>query len=369
MKIEVLMAIRSKGKKDINAILSFINLDSDARIAIYHYNGVKEERLNYNGHTVNVHYIADGTKMAAYNSLLSLTDAGVVLFADPTQKLITGYQQVIENAFEEKPKCDGILFGAGKEAKRVGSKEVFKHSFAGLCMKTSVLRERELTFIDMDDETFNEGVISVFRSDFVVWPSRCFGRMDPILLNDAPIELDETNHAFYDTHRIGIAWSFMSFGRYLKQDKRKRSFKDHLKDARAGYHAYLFRGYEEENKRIKENPLPFIISVISLLGLAIQLVLSLLIVFTEVQYIPIWVALVFVVLFAVIYAFAAPKVHNAKAILINGVSVGLASFAAALITYLTMKVSWAMSIYGAFICLVVVLGVMYCFAAPRFKKK
>ncbi len=369
MKIEVLMAIRSKGKKDINAILSSINLDSDVRIAIYHYNGAKEERLSYNGHTVNVHYIADGKKMGAYNTLLGLTDAGVVLFADPTQKFITGYQQVIENAFEEKPKCDGILFGAGKEAKRVGSKEVFKHSFTGLCIKTSVLRERELTFIDIDDETFNEGVISVFRNDFVAWPSRCFGKADPIILNDEPIQLDEINRTFYDTHRIGIAWPFLSLGRYLKKDKKKRSFKDHLRDARAGHHAYLFRGYEEENKRIKENPLPFVIMVMSLLGLAIQLVLSLLIVFTEAQYIPIWVALVFVVLFAVIYAFAAPKVHNAKAILINGISIGAVSFAAALITYLAMKVSWAMAIYGAFICLVVVLGVIYCFAPPRAKKK
>ena len=366
MKIEVLIAIKSKGKKDISAILSSMNIDSDARIAVYHYNGAKEEKLDYKGHTVCVHYIAAGTKMAAYNELLRLTDADVVLFADPTQRFVSDYGDQIESAFTLYPKCDGMLFGAKKDGKRVGVKEARKHSLSALCMKVTVLREREMAFIDVDDEAYNEGAANAFRHEFVSWPSRCVGNSETILKNDDSIEKDVMNYAFYHSHRLGILWPAASLIQFFRLDKKKRgTLRAHLKEAGAGHRAYLFRGYEEENKPIKENPLPFAVSVISMLGFSIQLILSLLIVFTEVQYIPIWVSLIFLVLFAVIYAFASPKVRNAKVIFVSRITIGMVSFAGALVTYLSMNISWAMSIYGAFICFAVVIGLAYCFVLPR----
>ena len=363
MKLEVLIAIKSQGKKDINAILSSMNIDSFARIAVYHYNGSKEEQIDFKGHLVHIYYIAEGTKVAAYNALLKLTDADVALFADPTTKYAPGYSNIIESAFDASPRCDGALFGASKEGKRVGVREVRKHSFSALCMKTNVLRERGISFIDLDDGAYDEGVINVFRHECVAWPSRCIGKGTQILTKDEPLICDEANMAFYDSHHIGTMWPCASLIRHTKQDKKKRlSLRAHINEARKGHRADLFWGYEGENKPIKENPFPFVISLISMLGLAVQLVLSLLIVFTEVQYIPIWVSLIFLVLFVVIYAFASPKTHNAKAIRLTGIAAGIASFAGALTTYLLMNVSWAMSVYGAFICLAVVLGVMYCFS-------
>ena len=365
MKIEVLIVIKSKGKKDISAILSSMNIDSDARVAVYHYNGAKEEQLDYKGHKVCVHYIAAGTKMAAYNELLKLTDADVVLFADPTQKFVSGYRGQIESAFALYPKRDGILFGAKKDGKRIGTKEVRRHSFSALCMKTSVLHERDMAFIDIDNETYNEGATDVFRHEFVAWPSRCVGKIRPILVNGEPLTIDEANCAFYDSHRLGVLWLVTSFVRFLRLDKEKRgSLKNYLKEARIGNRDYLFKGYGKRNIPIKENPFPFVMSLISMVGFAVQLVLSLLIVFTEVQYIPIWVSLIFLVLFAVIYAFTLSKTHDVKVVLASGFIISLASFGGGLATFLLLNVSWTMAVYGALICSMAVGGLAYCFA-PR----
>ena len=368
MKIEVLIAIKSKGKKDISAILSSMNIGSDARVAVYHYNGAKEEKLDYKGHSVCIHYIVAGTKMAAYNELLKLADADVILFADPTQRFVSGYGGQIESAFTLYPKCDGVLFCAKKDGKRVGMKEARRHSFSALCMKAAVLHERGMAFTDMGDEAYNEGAADVFRHEFVAWPSRCAGKIENILTNDVPLECDEISCAFYDSHRLGILWPAASLIRFIRLDKKlSGTLRSHFRKARTGHRAYLFRGYEEENAPIKGNLLPFAVSIISMLGFAAQMVLSLLIVFTETQYIPIWVSLIFLVLFAIIYAFASSRAHNANAILANGIAISLTSFGVGLATYLFAGASWAMSIYGAFICLVVVFGLVYCFA-PRRRK-
>ena len=367
MKIEALIAIKSKGKKDIPAILSSMNIDSDARIAVYHYNGAKEEKLDYKGHSVCVHYIAAGTKMAAYNELLKLSNADVVFFAEVTDKFVQDYQSIIGPCFAKHPRCDGVLFGVEKDDLRIGIKMAKRYSFSALCMKISALQERRLAFIDVDDEAFDAGAIDVFRHEFVAWPSRCAGSSEVLSRNDGFLTRDEASDAFYDTFRIGAGWSLASLCRFFRR-KHGSSLRAHFKKACAGHEAFLLGNYEKENEPIRKNPFPFVILLISMLGLAVQLSLSLLIVFTEVQYIPIWVALIFAIVFAAIYTFALPKVHNAKAVIANGLAIGAASFIGALVTYLCMGVSWAMSIYGAFICLVVVLGMVYCLAPSKVRK-
>ncbi len=367
MKIEVLMAIRSKGKRDIHAILSSIKLQTDARIAIYHYNGARQETLDYEGHVVNVHYLATGEKLNAYNKLLRLTDADIALFVEPSEKLALNYGSVIADAFVSNPKCDGIVFGFSATGRRLKYNDVERCLLGNMCFKISAINNRGLSFESIAGRVFEAASFEVFKRSFLAWPAKVFGVEEPILTSGLSSAFDEKNHVYLDAYQHGILWPMLSLVRYWSKPKKYRpSLSLHLREASTGYQAYLFRGYEE-NERIGGSLLPYAVCVISLLGLATQTVLSLLIVFTEVQYIPIWVSLVFLVFFAVIYAFVAPKVRNPKFIFITGLSVGLTSFIVSLVTYLLMKVSGPMATYGAFICAVVIVGITYCFAPSRLR--
>ena len=369
MKVETLIAIRSDGKKDISSILSYVGLESDALIYVYHYNGEKAEHFIHNGHQVRVCYGPITTKIGAYNSLLAQSNGDVLLFVEPTERLTPGYFNMIEGALADDSKADGVLFGYSKETKRVRFKFDQHQTLAHLCLRKDAVKSINLSFVETGDPAFFDGPVQVFVQDCLSWPLRFIGKTDSLVVPRETPVIDVKNMAFRDARRFGVFSMFLCLPRFAAQKRsERRPVSLFFSDYWEGRRAYLYQGMKSENQPLKKNLLPFVVSCIALLGLATQLVLALLIVFTETQYIPIWVSIIFLIVFVLAYAFSAPKVHNIRATLINGFSAAVAAFLASLITYLSMNASWALSAYGAFVCLAAVLGIMYCFMPSRIAR-
>ena len=369
MKIEVLIAIRSKGKKDILAALDSIGLMSDALVYVYHYNGTKKDSFRFGNHNVTVFYGGARTKIEAYNWLLLNAGGDYISFLDLSDRLLEGYANHLTSIIQRNLTADGVLFSCSKEIKRVRSTMVKNVILSNLWMKKETVKQRGLAFIDVYDPHYFSGSTQLFVKDFTAWPSRCVGTVKPATTSVKGDCLDTANYGFFDARRFGYLWPLICFARFSHANKEEPiQFKPFFLAYRRGYLAYAYRGFENENKPLKLFIFPFIVSCIAMVGLATQLVLSLLIVFTEVQYIPIWVSLTFIVSFAVTYALASPRIHNVKAILINGFSTAALSFVVGFLTFLALGVSWAMSLYGAFICGTIIAGLTYCFAPRRIKR-
>ena len=362
MRIEILIAIQSEGKKDIRAILSSIGLASDAIIYVYHYNGSKEGQLDFNGHSVMVVYGPAETKIAAYNVLLNIVSGDCFLFVEPTERLVDGYPMLIESALTSNSKTDGIVFGCQCATKRVKYRSRNSLSLSNLCIRSNFVRSRAASFIDPKDKSCFLGSVQSFVRDCLAWPARFAGVSQTILGKTSNPSLSAIDHGFVDSHIFGMLWPFFFVWRFLRADRKERDgFWAYFRKYRQGHSLYVHQGHVAACEPVKNNLPAFVISCISLTGFATQVVLALLIVFTEVQYIPIWVSLIFLALFGLAYAVSSIKVHNNKALRINTASISVAALIAGLVTYLAMGVSWAMSLYGALICFAVILIVVYCF--------
>ena len=340
----------------------FGSLESDAYVACYGEEPSSEE-ATLNGHKIHIETVPYKEISLLRNALLEKLPGGYFFFADKDDVLASGYPKVIEDSFASSPRASGIAFGMGHETKRLKTKELLVHGLNGIAFPSEIVKARNVCFLRDGSSTESESASGdCFLFDNGCWPSIIAGKRHTILLQenkgDAPSVLPKAS--FFYSHAFGVLWWLIYLAKQNKLRKKSGvSFKEFWFQGFQGHRSYLRKGMPLNDD--KGNTLAFVVSIVALVGLAVQSVLSLVVTFTETQYIPIWVSLVFLAIFAVAYAIALPKVRPIKNILITTSAVTVAVIAGCLVVLLCLKVNVYLSIFGAFLCACLTIGITYCF--------
>ena len=294
------------------------------------------------------------TKAAVRNALIKTTRAEFVLFIDERVNWIDGAKETLLSFLENHPQTSVFAYAQKQEGK------VHRSNVYGLPLFSFVFRREDLLARGIwfhglvKERDYLPAIECCFIRDALSWPARFVVMSHPIV-NEAQTlkEMNMANVAYFRTHCFGPLW-WLPVG--IKGEKRFSP-----KGGWAGHTEYLAQWLGlEKKKTVPLGVMPFVISLIALFGAVSQAALALVITFTETQYIPIWLSLLFIALFVVIYAFSVRKVGRPNYLMLAGVGTALLSVVALLIALLCLHVSPALSVFGGILCAVFSIGLVYC---------
>ncbi len=318
------------------------------------------QEADVNGHKVVFDVLPLCETSALRNALLENVHEGYLFFADIRDSLVTGYAQRIEDAFVKYPRAAGIAFGC-LEDKRLKVKQAREHGIKGAAFPIAAIKSKGITFLRDGVKEIDSACCDCFLFDNACWPSTLMGLKEEVIVSkQIEQETDLSRDAYYYSHAYGILWwLFYWLKNHSYKKEQNMKFRPFWGMGYRGHRDYLRRGIPLDEG--KGSTLAFVISIISLVGLATQAILSLVVTFTETQYIPIWVSLIFLVVFAVAYAFSMPKVRPLRNVIIVTAAVAVASIIGCMIPLLCLGVNVYLSIFGAFLVTCLVIGITYCF--------
>ena len=362
MKIALLVSLRDIEPSVALERLCALPLQSDA-IALVQ--GAEQESHvieHVDDHIVELVFATYIDEGKAHNDLLAYCDADVVAFHSLGEDLNPDYAALIERAFAHCPKAQSICFGEETEKKHLPYRKLMAFGLGNVAFRTQAVAERGISFLEGRIQESKEAIELAFLYDLNAWPNRTFLYSEH-LVSSVPTALSARDQGFVSTYRFGVLW-LASFYAIVKRRDAARfpSAKEYCREGFSGHRDALSRYLVgEEKPKSKENLFFVSIAIISLLGMASQGILSLRTVFAEIMYIPIWISLVFLTVFAVIYALVAPRLYRQRLVFWWGLGIGLLSTIACLVTLLFSGVNPYMSIYGALLEFVLVFGLVFCF--------
>ena len=149
MSIQVLVA--AMNQKD-HSLIQSMNISSDAIIANQtSFNSIEDIKLN-NQKVTYLNFQERGVGLNRNNALMRATGE-IVVFADDDEEFVSNYQEIIENAFNENPKADVLIFniegltsGNCTKVKRIRFHNVMKYGAVRIAARREALVERGIFF-------------------------------------------------------------------------------------------------------------------------------------------------------------------------------------------------------------------------------
>lgn len=149
MKVQVLVA--AMNQKD-HSLIQNMNISSDAIIANQtSFNSIEE--VDYNDNKITyLNFNERGVGVNRNNALMRATDE-IVVFADDDEEFVSNYQEIIENAFNENPKADILIFNIEgltscncAKVKRIRFHNVMKYGAVRIAARREALVEKGVFF-------------------------------------------------------------------------------------------------------------------------------------------------------------------------------------------------------------------------------
>lgn len=299
----------------------------------------------------------------ARNLLINRVSTKLFMFAGLGTALADDYDSAIDSRISQIDKYGAICFGIQtKSFKRCKPTELFGHGIEGIVFNTESVTSRELIFPFSSLSGEGRESVDCFLHDASLWPSTVYPVAEPIFTKDPERTFNQgiQSAAYLNSHRFGILWWFPLL---KKSDSNGNvSLKQRLSAGLEGHRAYLRKelGADAVENR-PNNVLALVISIISMVGIAVQSILSLLVTFTETQYIPIWLSLLFLVIFVILFAIFVAKVTRKAPLFIATVITAIATGVGCITTLVCLGVNGYLATFGAFICVTLIFGLLYCF--------